>query len=86
MYKHIIVWKRVSEVKAIRYVCFEDIVGSKFCVQSADFFYLPLDRIEAKWLDEQISELLIELDPGQRSGWFGSLVEAIAHHDKDFSN
>lgn len=78
-------WRRQDERTAVCYVCFEDLERAKFCVQSVDFFYWPPDpdRMAAA---AQLVELLVESDPGDRSGWFASIEDAIEAHDIAFEN
>jgi hypothetical protein len=56
----------------------------KFCVQSADFYNLPIQNERLVQLDKQFLELMIEESPIVRSGAFDSVEEAIAHHDSEF--
>lgn len=85
LYRRIDVWKRLGTDRAVRYLCFEDVERHCFCVQSADFFYLPVDDDQLRQHARQLVELFIETDPGERAGCFGSLREAIRRHDADFS-
>ena len=84
LYRQITIWKR-TEAGAVRYVCFEDIASGRFCVQSADFFHAPATSRNREFLEAQIPELFVEQDPGERAGWFSSLMEAIEDHDLRFS-
>jgi hypothetical protein len=86
MYRAIDVWKRRSGTEVIRYRCFEVLSDGKFCVQSADFFQLPLINQKFDRLDRQFVELLIEEDPDVRSPAYPSLEEAIRMHDAEFES
>jgi hypothetical protein len=83
-YRVIDVWKRLDGTSAIRYRCFESLNSKRFCVQSADFYRLPLDQKQVSSLDNQFVELLVEQEPSSRCAEFPTLEEAIAAHDKDF--
>jgi len=84
LFEEIVVWKRAGDGHAVRYCCFRDLASGRYAVQSADFFLLPID--DARWMqsERQKLELLIESSPGERSGWFDSVEEAIAQHDLAF--
>lgn len=84
LYKAIDVWRRISEKELVRYRCFKDLATSQYSVQSADFYRLPLDLTQVTNLEKQCFELLAEQDPAERAGWFTTLEEAIAHHDREF--
>jgi hypothetical protein len=84
MYKAIDIWKRINENQIARYRCFQRLKDSLFCVQSIDFYSLPLDEIQIRYLDKQFLEFLIEEDPDQRAEMHDSLEIAILMHDKDF--
>jgi hypothetical protein len=84
IYKAIDVWKIVDESTAIRYRCFESLQSKRFCVQSADFYRLPLNEQQIANLALQFVELFIEQEPSKRSGEHSTLEEAIATHDKTF--
>jgi len=83
MYQELSVWKRYQG-KVVRYRCFMSLTTKKFTVQSADFYYPPLDPKRAQEHESQFIELLCETDPFERSASFDSLEEAIAAHDRDF--
>jgi hypothetical protein len=84
LYKAIDVWKRVNKTTAIRYRCFESLNSGHFCVQSADFYRIPLDADQVRSLSSQFVELLVEQDPVERSGEYATVAEAIAAHDEEF--
>jgi len=84
LYKAIDVWRR-RPAGAVCYRCFEVLPGGRFCVQSADFFSLPLDNQRRDFSIGQFQELLIEQAPDQRTATFSTLEEAIARHDQDFA-
>ena len=86
MYRYIDVWKRVNDTTVVRYRCFQRIKDNGYCVQSADYYSTPIDHKKIEELDTQFLELLIEQDPDERSGIYETLEEAIAMHEKEFSN
>jgi hypothetical protein len=83
-YQQIIIWRRLSDSAAVRYVCFLNFQTSLYTVQSADFFNLPLDTSNQTFLDRQLIELFIEVSPHQRSDGYRSLTEAMDAHDAAF--
>jgi hypothetical protein len=85
MYRAIDVWKKIDG-GLIRYRCFEILESGKYCVQSADFYYLPIEREQLKQHEQQFFELLIASPPDEREGTFDSLEEAIRDHDQEFEN
>jgi len=86
LYRQHIVWRRVSNDRAARYVCYERLCDSRFSVQSCDFYSLPGDRDVVRQLEDQAVELFIETDPVERSGSFATLIEAIAAFDIGFES
>lgn len=86
MYRQINVWRRIDPGTAACYRCFESILDGSYCVQSVDYFRLPLDDAQQKHLRAQLVELFVEQDPLERSGGFPTLAEAIAAHDRDFDD
>ena len=84
LYRTIDVWKRVDQTTAIRYRCFESLQSKRYCVQSADFYRLPLDTKQLANLDSQFMQLFLEQAPSNRTTEHQTLEEAIAAHDKDF--
>jgi hypothetical protein len=84
LYRTIDVWKRVDRTTALRYRCFQSLQSKKYCVQSADFFRLPLDAKQVSSLDSQFVQLFIEQEPSNRTAEYLTLEDAIAAHDKDF--
>jgi hypothetical protein len=84
LYRAIDVWKRVDENTAIRYRCFESLLSKRFCVQSSDFYRLPLNEQQIANLARQFVELIIEQEPSNRSGEHPTVEEAIAAHDRAF--
>jgi hypothetical protein len=84
LYRAIDVWKRVDRTTAVRYRCFESLQSKRYCVQSADFYRLPLDQKQDSNLDSQFVQLFIEQEPSSRTAECLTLDEAIAAHDKDF--
>ena len=55
-----------------------------FCVQSADFYGLPVTVNARVEFDRQFVELFIEVEPMGRSRWFATVDEAIAAHEEEF--
>jgi hypothetical protein len=85
MYRAIDVWKK-NDGGLIRYRCFQILESGKYCVQSADFYYLPIEGEQLKQNEQQFFELLMEFPPDERGGAFDSLEEAIRAPDKEFEN
>jgi hypothetical protein len=81
----LMVWKHIDNTNAVRYCCFHDLSTNKYAVQSADFFCLPVDEKQLKFLNVQFLELLMEIAPSERCTWYSSVEEAIAAHDELFS-
>jgi hypothetical protein len=86
MFKAIDIWKRLDSTVVIRYRCFQHLADGQFCVQSADYYHLPLNENQIKALDKQFLELFIEESPDQRSSLHPTLEEAIAIYDLEFSS
>ncbi len=86
MFKAIDIWKQLDLSTAIRYRCFERLSDGRFCVQSADYYTLPLREVQVKMLDQQFLELFLEVSPDQRSPLCTTLTEAIAMFDRDFGD
>lgn len=84
LYKAIDVWKRLDDSTAVRFRCFESLRSGRFCVQSADFYRLPLHAAHVANLDRQFVELFVEQEPSNRNAEFTTLEEAILMHDKEF--
>ena len=84
LYIEVNVWKRIDEDILLQYRCFHILPDNKYCVQSADFYSLPLNEKQIRNLFEQFIQLLREEDPKVRADLFDSLEEAIAAHDRDF--
>lgn len=85
LYREIPVWKHRGDGSALCYRCFESLPDHRFCVQSADYFRLPLDETVLRQHERQMVELFIETEPGARAGWHPSLEAAIAAHDAEFT-
>jgi hypothetical protein len=83
LYRQINVWERIHEGRIAVYRCFEIIPDGKYCVQSKDFFSVPLEEGVWHQSQEQFLELLSEEAPGRTS--YGTLEEAIRHYDEDFA-
>ncbi|MFM9384489.1 hypothetical protein [Pseudomonas sp. UV AK001] len=83
-YQQIITWRRLSDSRAVRYVCFLNLQTAQYAVQSADFYSLPLDDAAQTFLDRQLIELFIETSPSERGEWYPSLTQAMDAHDAAF--
>ena len=70
----------------VRYRCFEILASNRFCVQSSDYYRLPLDESQLAQSDLQFLELLIEEAPETRVKTYVTLEDAIRMHDQDFGN
>ena len=86
MYKAIDVWRRVDNTRIARYRCFNVLTTQRFCVQSVDFYYLPLDETQIGQLEKQFIELLFDEAPEIRTETYPTLEEAIKAHDNEFDN
>ena len=86
MFKAIDIWKRINDTVAVRYRCFQRITDEHFCVQSADYYHLPLNEEQVRILDKQFLELFIEESPDQRSSLYPTLEEAIAKYELEFAD
>jgi hypothetical protein len=84
LYRAIDVWKKADKTSAIRYRCFESLNSGRFCVQSSDFYTLPLDANQVASLSHQFVDLFVQQDPADRSSEYSTLEEAIAAHDQAF--
>ncbi len=85
MFKAIDIWKQIDGVTAVRYRCFQRLADGQFCVQSADYYHLPLNENQVKTLDRQFLELFTEEAPDQRSSLYRTLEEAIAQYELEFA-
>jgi len=83
-YKEIKVWKRIDETSAVRFLCFEILMNNKFVVQSADYFYLPLEQSIINSFEKQQIELFIEDVPEIRNITYDTLEEAVQAFQNDF--
>ncbi len=83
-YRAIDVWKRLHDGRLLRYRCFQAVSTGRYCVQSADYYNLPLSVEEDRKFERQFKELLIEQAPDYRSETCVTLEEAISTHDREF--
>jgi hypothetical protein len=85
LYREIVIWRRNSDVEAVRYSCFENLETGRFCVQLADFIQLPINDEQAHHQQRNRVELFVE---GQLEScdWHGNLKAAIEAHDAMFEN
>ncbi|MCA1364993.1 hypothetical protein I6F14_32480 [Bradyrhizobium sp. IC3069] len=86
MYRELSIWKRIDGERAAHFRCFEDLASHLFCVQSADYYALPVTVTARREFDRQFVELFIEVEPKKRSRWFATIEEAIAAHEEEFSS
>lgn len=84
MYQELSIWKRIDAGRAVHFRCLKDIATQLFCVQSADFYTLPVTLNERLGFDRQFAELFTEVEPIERSAWFATVEEAIAAHEEEF--
>ena len=84
LYREFSIWMRVDDRKAVRFRCLEDLQSCLFCVQSADFYTLPINTERHAQFDTQFAELFIEIDPLERCIWYDSVAEAILAHQNEF--
>jgi hypothetical protein len=83
LFRQISIWKRLGHKKAVRFNCIEDLEKSKFAVQSADFFTIPIRGEHISYFEKLFPERFIEVEWEQRK-WFDSVEKAIAGHENDF--
>lgn len=86
IFQEVLIWRSIDNKSAVRYFCFYSLSTEKYCVQSADFFNLPIDIKQVQQFEKQSIELFIESSPLDRCEWFYSLAEAIKDHDEAFNN
>jgi hypothetical protein len=85
MYRQINIFKRIDETNIVIFRCFERLDVNKFCVQSADYFSLPINDSQLKNSEKQLLELFIEEIPDNRSDLHHTIEEAVKHFINDFS-
>ena len=84
LYKEVSVWRRLGPSRSVRYVCFEQLGKSLYCVQSADFYTVPISPNMVQEDAARFLELLTEEPPATRCAWFSTLEAAISEHDREF--
>jgi hypothetical protein len=84
-YRQIDVWAQVDAESVVCYRCFEVLPLGKFCVQSKDYFYIPLTEKQLLHSAKQFAELFAEIRPDKRSKLYATIEEAVAAHNKIFS-
>lgn len=84
LYRAFDIWKKQDDNCAIRYRCYEIVGENKYCVQSGDYFRLPIEQNQIDVLEKQYIELFIECPPEERDGLYSTIEEAIDMHEKDF--
>jgi hypothetical protein len=85
IYRQVDVWVRLEDQRIAVYRCFEVLPDRKYCVQSKDFFSVPVDLGAVRESEKRFFELLAEEAPEVRTGAFNALEEAIQNHDQEFS-
>jgi hypothetical protein len=86
MFEYISVWKRVSDSELILYRCFKNLATGRYCVQSADFYRLPMNAKQVAFLEENFLRLFAAASPEERSNSFATLEEAIREHVRKFGD
>ena len=86
MFKTIDIWKTLDNATAVRYRCFQRLTDGQFCVQSADYYNLPLNENQVRALDRQFVELFIEESPDRRSSLHRTVEDAIAQYELEFAS
>lgn len=86
LYKAVDVWARIEPGRVARYRCFEILPLGRYCVQSKDFYSIPLEPDLIRQLDAQFLQLLSEIPPLERDLTYQTLEEAIRAHDEDFGS
>ena len=71
-YRQTVVLERVNAVKAIRYVCYEDLRNGKYCVASGEELPVPHATLSLPAVDS--AENFIGHGMGR---WFNTLLEAV---------
>ena len=84
-YKSFDIWKRRGAHELVRYRCFEDCSTGRFCIQSADFYRLPITNDQIQSLEKQFIELLLDQSLFERGESFASIEEAIKNHDESLA-
>lgn len=84
-YRQIDVWVRLEDQRVAVYRCFEVLPDHTYCVQSKDFFSVPVDLEAVRESEKRFFELLAEEAPEVRAGASNTLEEAIVKHDQEFS-
>jgi hypothetical protein len=74
-HRQIFVFEQVSSSKAIRYVCYENLGTGQFAVSSGEVLTAPQDDETLAFHTRQQAEHFITEGV---SGWFDSLLEAVA--------
>lgn len=83
LFAQMMIWRKIDDGVAVRYVCLEDIRQKKFIVQSADFFRLPAAGNDFLAFERQFVELFLDVSTG-RTDWSESIEDAIADHERMF--
>jgi hypothetical protein len=84
LYRQFDIWKKIDDNVIVKFRCFEKLENNMFCVQSADYFYAPIDVVQLHNSDKQLIELFMEESPEKRSELYSTIDEAITHHIEDF--
>lgn len=83
LYERSDIWRRAG-TSVVRYVVLRRREDRKVAIQSADFFYLPIDAEQTAQFEQQFVELLAEISPLDRCSWHETLEDAISYHERDF--
>jgi hypothetical protein len=83
LFRQIHVWRRLDHKRAVRFSCIEHMSEHKFCVQTADFFTIPIKNEHLVYFDRLFPERFIEVEWEERK-WFDSVEAAIAAHEIEF--
>jgi hypothetical protein len=84
LYRRMDVWAQRDGGSVVCYRCFEVLPGRKYCVQSKDFFYVPLTADQLVSSEAHFIELLEDIPPEKRSKPHDMLEEAIAEFERSF--
>jgi hypothetical protein len=83
LYERVDIWRRANS-SVVRYVILRRHDDRKVAIQSADFFYLPVDPKQTAQFEQQFVELLAEISPLDRCSWHETFEDAISYHEQDF--
>lgn len=86
LFRRVEVWRPLSEERALRYNCIQDIKTGGYRVCTADFVEPggALDADQARYFVEAL--MTWDPDDEEQPEWFPTVEAAIAAHDEDFGN